>query len=124
MSFESSAINEVRRRTENSAKTVRGNPDKTKPFRWPKGKSGNPGGRPRKVITEAYAALASRICPFDEQKRTWSDVLAEGQFKAALEGNTNAAREIADRLEGKALQSLNLEQAHDPVKVILIGKTP
>ena len=109
-------------RTENSAKTVRGNPDKTKPFRWPKGKSGNPGGRPRNVITAAYRVIADQICPFDEQNRTWAYVLAEGQFKAALKGNTNAAREIADRLEGKALQSVNLEQGEDAVKVILIGR--
>jgi hypothetical protein len=107
--------------TENSVKTVRGNPDKTKPFRWPKGKSGNPGGRPRKVITAAYGALADQPCPFDPQKRTWAQVLAEGQFKAALTGNTNAAREIADRLEGKAQQSVNLEQGNDAIKVILIG---
>jgi hypothetical protein len=43
----------------NSAKPRRGTPDKTKPFRWPKGVTGNRGGRPRKKpITEFYAAFA------------------------------------------------------------------
>ncbi len=46
---------ETTHRTENSAKTVRGNPDKTKPFRWPKGISGNPGGRPKRDFASEIA---------------------------------------------------------------------
>jgi hypothetical protein len=37
---------------------------------------------------------------------TYAQVAAEGQFKAAIKGKTDAAREIADRLEGKAVQSV------------------
>ena len=37
---------------------MRGNPEKTKPFRWKAGQSGNPKGRPlKKPITERYEAL-------------------------------------------------------------------
>jgi hypothetical protein len=32
---------------------------------------------------------------------------AEGQFEAAIKGKTEAAREIADRLEGKAAQPIS-----------------
>jgi hypothetical protein len=38
-------------------------------------------------------------------------VAAEGQFNAAIKGKTEAAREIADRLEDKAAQSLGDEAA-------------
>lgn len=43
----------------NSVKRKGGNPEKIKAFQWPKGVSGNPGGRPhKKPITEFYAAFA------------------------------------------------------------------
>jgi len=35
---------------------------------------------------------------------TYAQLAAEGQFNAAIKGKTDAAREIADRLEGKAVQ--------------------
>jgi predicted aspartyl protease len=38
------------------------------------------------------------------QGRTYAQLAAEGQFEAAIKGKTDAAREIADRLEGKAVQ--------------------
>jgi hypothetical protein len=75
-----------------------------KPYHWPKGISGNPSGRPRKPITDAYADLADQKYPGDPKGRTYAQVGAEGQFNAAIKGKTEAAREIADRLEGKAVQ--------------------
>lgn len=40
---------------------VRGNPDKTKPFRWKRGQSGNPHGRsPKPSAVEVYAELDRR----------------------------------------------------------------
>jgi hypothetical protein len=75
-----------------------------KPYHWPKGISGNPSGRPRKPITEAYADIAEQTYPDDPKGRTYAQVAAEGQFNAAIKGKTDAAREIADRLEGKAVQ--------------------
>jgi hypothetical protein len=75
-----------------------------KPYHWPKGISGNPSGRPRKPITEAYADMAEQKYPGDPEGRTYAQLIAEGQCKAAIKGKTEAAREIADRLEGKAVQ--------------------
>ena len=37
---------------------------------------------------------------------TWADAVAVGQIRSAAEGNTQAAKEIADRLEGKVAQQL------------------
>jgi hypothetical protein len=42
--------------------------------------------------------------PGDPKGRTYSQVAAEGQFNTAIKGKTEAAREIADRLEGRAVQ--------------------
>jgi hypothetical protein len=42
--------------------------------------------------------------PGDPKGRTYAQVAAEGQCKAAIKGKTDAAREIADRLEGEAVQ--------------------
>jgi Family of unknown function (DUF5681) len=75
-----------------------------KPYHWPKGISGNPSGRPPKPITEAYADIAQQKYPGDPKGRTYAQLAAEGQFNAAIKGKTDAAREIADRLEGKAVQ--------------------
>ncbi len=61
----------------------------------------NPGGRPKsKPITTAYAALLDKKVDKDPQGRTYAELLAEGQFRAAIIGETSAAREITNRLEG------------------------
>ena len=73
------------------------------------GCSGNPGGRPRKDISEAYERLAVQEYPRDRQGRTYAERLAEAQFQAAIGGSTRAAREITDRLEGKPMQRLELD---------------
>jgi len=64
----------------------------------------NPRGRGPRPITEAYAKLAHKKVPGDPKGRTYAELIAEGQYTAASKGKTDAAREIADRLEGKAAQ--------------------
>jgi hypothetical protein len=76
---------------------------------WHKGASGDPGGRPRKPITEALHAQLAQIKKGDRQKRTFAQLIADAQIKKALKGNTMAAKEVADRVEGKAGQRLELE---------------
>jgi len=88
---------------------------------WKPGESGNPSGRPRKLpITERYATIAELPVPdylltalkLSEAERreikTYGDALALSQFRAAIKGKTEAAREIADRLEGKARQAVEV----------------
>src|SRR5262249_6648281 len=107
---------------------MRGNPDKTKPFRWKPGQSGNPKGRPfKKPITERYEALLED--PLPEQVRvsmrlapgaTWGDALALGQIRSAAKGNTLAAREIAERLEGKVAHQVQVSgKEGQPIRVSL-----
>jgi|SRR5215467_5021182 len=71
------------------------------------GQSGNPGGRPKKAITTAYTELADTPVPGDRKGRTYAQLLAQAQFDAAIKGKTDAAREIADRIEGKPTQAIS-----------------
>lgn len=65
-----------------------------KPFQFKPGKSGNPGGRPKKTpLTEALQRIVQ-----DPQA---ADKLAKSIVKEANKGNHKAFKEIADRVEGK-----------------------
>jgi hypothetical protein len=75
---------------------------------WLPGGSGNPSGRPKSEVTDAYRYFARCKVPGDPQGRTYAELLAEAQFWAAIGGATTAAREIADRLEGKSLQRVEV----------------
>jgi Family of unknown function (DUF5681) len=100
-------------RAENGAKNRRGNPDKIKPYRFQPGQSGNPGGRPRKYITEVYEQLALEPVP-KRGGKTYAQLLALAQFRKALKGNTVAAKEVTDRLEGKARAVVELSRPKGP----------
>jgi hypothetical protein len=50
-----------------------------------------------------YLLAALKLSEAEKQEiRTYGDALALNQFRAAIKGKTEAAREIADRLEGRA----------------------
>ena len=81
-----------------------------KPYRWKKGQSGNLSGRPKcKTLSEAYKNKLEELVPNDPDGRTWAELIAEGQVRDAVRGNVNAAREIADRTEGRARQAIEFE---------------
>lgn len=63
-----------------------------------KGKSGNPGGRRKATpISDMYRRILA-----DERRLKR---FCMSQYRAAIKGDSIAARDITDRLEGKALQS-------------------
>ena len=71
------------------------------------GKSGNPGGRTReKPFTDAL-----RMALSEEHATTGTKklrVLAEKLVNEAIDGNVQAMKEVADRMEGKAPQALQI----------------
>ena len=79
-----------------------------KPFE--KGASGNPGGRPKwKQVTELMKT---------ETNQEKLAVIVDNVFDLALEGNMRAVEFIADRLEGKVAQRVELSTKSDePIKV-------
>jgi hypothetical protein len=83
-----------------------------KPYRWKKGTSGNLSGRPKsKTLSDAYKNKLEEPVPNDPEKRTWAELIAEAQIRDAVRGNVQAAREIADRTEGRPRQAIELEDA-------------
>jgi len=73
-------------------------------------------GRPKKTpMSEAYVKHLGDRLPEEVRARlglpkaaTWADAIAVGQIRSAVKGKTDAAREIADRTEGKAVNKLAL----------------
>ncbi len=79
-----------------------------KPFE--KGVSGNPGGRPKwKQVTEIMKT---------ETNQEKLAVIVDKVFDLALEGNMRAIEFIADRLEGKVSQRVEVSTSSDqPIRV-------
>jgi hypothetical protein len=83
------------------------------------GQSGNPSGRPnRRRMSERYETLMEQALPDDlrlglklKPGATWGDAIVLGQARAAIKGKTEAAREIADRVEGKVAQAVEIAGA-------------
>ena len=97
---------------ENSARTWRGNPEKIQPFRWKKGVSGNPGGRPkRRLISDALRdGLAACI---ERGDKTGAMVIADAILGKASKGDVAAATFVRDSTEGKPVQGLRIEAGID-----------
>lgn len=100
----------------------RGCPENLRPYQWKKGQpSPNPGGRPKKApISDAYARHVGTKLPDDirsklklPQGATWADAIALGQIRSALKGNSVAAKEIADRIEGRLPLPMEVEASGD-----------
>jgi hypothetical protein len=88
-------------------------------FGFPPGKSGNPQGRPRsQSFSEACRRILREACPDDSEGRSYADVIAEKLCQLAMAGDIRAARELADRAEGKPKmleeerRTITLEEAH------------
>jgi hypothetical protein len=92
----------------------KGKPENLRPFE--RGKSGNPGGRPRKrPISGRYAEVAETELPEALRKElglprgaAYGNAIAMGQVRAAVKGRTDAAREIREAIEGKATQRIEI----------------
>lgn len=91
---------------ENSGK--RGRPENLRP--WPRGTSGNAGGRPKKTpLTDACREVLAQAIPGDPEGRTYAQKIAAMLAEKATEGDIRAAQELADRAEGRARQTVEVE---------------
>lgn len=89
------------------------NPEIGAATRWRKGQpSPNPGGRPKsRVLSEALRTRLAEIKPDDPAGRTYAEVVAQNLIEIACSegpGAVHAANEIADRVEGRAPQSIQI----------------
>jgi hypothetical protein len=86
---------------------MKGRADNLRP--WKPGESGNPGGRPKKMpLSDAYRELMEEPFPGDLNSKTWAQVIALAVATKAASGDPKAAAHIADRLEGKAPQAIQV----------------
>jgi hypothetical protein len=81
--------------------------------KWKPGQpSPNPHGRPRtKLLSEAYRLVLADL----ERRgdRSVAEKIAEAMARKAMKGNIPAARELADRTEGRAVQAVRIEPEID-----------
>lgn len=78
---------------------------------WVKGTSGNPGGRKKLLITEAYDELLTKQVPNDPEGRSYAQVLAQSMMRRAIAGNVRAVMEVTDRVEGKPRQAVDMNHS-------------
>ncbi len=89
-----------------NGKFVKGN---TLGRRWTRGESGNPAGRP--LTGNLGIALRRSLLetmPGNSEKSI-AVAVAEALIRKALNGDVQAIKEIFDRVEGKASQSIDME---------------
>ncbi len=77
--------------------------------RFKTGETGNPSGRPKLTrLTEALREQLAEAMP-NAPERTVAEAIARTLIREALSGSVSAAREIADRCEGRPKQSIDLD---------------
>jgi len=88
------------------------------PFK--KGKSGNPGGRPKKEWT--WSGLVRKAL---EQKNNDGEqikmAIAQALVDKAMDGDVQAIKEIGDRIDGKAKQQIDIKGDPDAPLAITLG---
>ena len=83
---------EQQSQTGTTAPAIRTLPEAAKPYMFKPGQSGNPSGRPKKILTEK---LIERLT-----KQRLTEVV-EAQIDAAIKGRTDAFIAIRETVEGK-----------------------
>jgi len=90
--------------TSQNRRKLRGGHDPSIGRQWPKGVSGNPGGRPKKqYITKMFEEIMANRTDRDEIKDSIALTLKSGRMAGVL-----LLREAAERLEGKITQEVDM----------------
>lgn len=94
--------------------------NRIKKHQWLKGQSGNPNGRPKKVIslTSEMKAQLTEVCPYDPKGRTWLQYLVD-RWLAQASDNATYFREVIERLEGKVTQPIGGKNG-EPVTIRVV----
>ena len=101
---------------------------------WKPGQSGNPNGRPPKG--EAWADVANELLNSKEiditmkmangkvkrlsleSDKSFRHAVIVGMIKEAMNGNVQAAKELADRTEGKSKERREVTNKVEPIKIM------
>lgn len=79
---------------------------------WPKGASGNPGGRPRRKLISDPLRDGLAAC-IERGDKTGAMVIADAILGKASKGDVAAAIFVRDTTEGKPVQGLRIEAGID-----------
>jgi len=83
-----------------------------KATQFKKGQTGNPGGRPKSaLLSQACREQLAKPVPGDPEGRSYAEAIAQMLADKALSGDLRAAQELADRAEGRARQSVEIERS-------------
>ncbi len=86
------------------------------PYRWPRGVSGNPSGRPPALFSKACRDKLAELVPGDPHERTFAELIADMLGQKAILGDLYAAAELADRAEGKSKTTMDVNDGRgDPL---------
>lgn len=93
-------------RLENTQRNTRKLTPEMEARKWKPGQpSPNPRGRPRtKLLSEAYRLVLADL--EDRGDRSVAETIAQAMARKAMKGSIPAARELADRTEGRAVQAV------------------
>jgi len=83
--------------SEHDAKQTKTLQERTAPFRWKKGQSGNPGGRPKKDLASEVAQAIFEGNP---------EAIYKAMLKALKKGNPKVYSALADRAYGKLTEKV------------------
>jgi len=89
------------------------------PHKFPKGKSGNPNGRPKK-LPEIDKLLAD-VLGEEKDGVTAADAILRKLRAMAAQGNIRAAEILLDRAYGKAKQSTDITLNQIPTPIIRLA---
>jgi hypothetical protein len=88
--------------------------------RFKEGNRANPGGRPKsKKLSDAYRRLLESDVSDPIPVNTEAEYIARKVLHLAKRGSLPAAREIADRCEGRPALSISVHEGPDPVTVLI-----
>lgn len=92
-------------------------PEKFVEAQFKPGKSGNPGGRPKGVLTAKLDKQLLRVVPNDPHRRSYAQLLIESMVKRAISRSDVLVKEIFDRMEGKLALPVIGEEDLPPVQI-------
>jgi len=85
---------------------------------FPKGVSGNPGGRPKKDWT--WSGLLEQVANEIEPKsgKPFKELVTRRLWVEAVNGNLGAQKEIMNRMEGMPTQNTDLTSGGKPIPIL------
>lgn len=92
------------------------NPENIRNHKFPKGKSGNPKGRPKKL--PELDKLLSEILGSEDETKSEAELIIRALVTRAKKGDVRAAELLLERAYGKVKQGISVDVPQEQVMVI------